>query len=187
MKSFVFIFIGLLFFNPAFAIDVENLTKESKAAIKVLGGDLKGTLQASMKAKGPVDSVAMCHVEAPNIANRVSQAKGMSVARTSLKYRNQSNKPDAWEKYVLEQFEQRKVKGEAVTSLEYSEVIEHGGEKTFRYMKAIPTGEICLTCHGSNVAEPIANKIKSLYPDDKATGYNKGDVRGAFTVILPFK
>jgi hypothetical protein len=135
-----------------------------------------------MKASGPVDSITVCNIDAPNIAKKVSTDKGMKVARTSLKFRNQSNQPDAWEKSVLEQFQQRKEKGEAVKTLEFSEVSEVDGKKVFRYMKAIPTGDVCLKCHGSNIAEPVSAKINSLYPNDKATGFKKGDIRGAFTV-----
>ena len=184
-KIVIYLIIGLLPIGQALAVDTEQLTQKSRAAIKALGGELKSTLQASMKAKGPVDSVAMCQVEAPKIADKVSEANGMTVARTSLKYRNQKNKPDAWEKSVLEQFEQRKIKGEPVKTLDFSEVTELDGKKVFRYMKAIPTGEVCLKCHGSDVPQPIAAKVNSLYPDDKATGFKKGDIRGAFTVIQP--
>jgi len=182
-RLFAYIIISLLSISQAFAVDTEQLTQKSRAAIKALAGELKSTLQASMKASGPVDTVAMCQLQAPVIANKISQSKGMVVARTSLKYRNQKNKPDAWEKSVLEMFEQRKAKGEAVKTIEYSELTEHNGEKVFRYMKAIPTGEVCLMCHGSNVPQPVINKINSLYTDDKATGFNKGDIRGAFSVI----
>ena len=181
-RLFAYIIISLLSISQALAADTEQLTQKSRAAVKALGGELKSTLQASIKASGPIDSVSMCQVKAPEIANKISQAKGMKVVRTSLKYRNQTNKPDAWEKSVLEKFEQRKAKGEAVNSMEYSELTEHNGEKVFRYMKAIPTSEVCLTCHGSNVPQPIASKINNLYPDDKATGFKKGDIRGAFSV-----
>ena len=181
-KLFAYIIIGLLSISQALAANTEQLTQKSRAAVKALGGELKSTLQTSIKASGPVDSVSMCQIKAPEIANKISQAKGMKVARTSLKYRNQTNKPDAWEKSVLEKFEQRKAKGEAVNSMEYSELTEHNGEEVFRYMKAIPTSEVCLTCHGNNVPQPIASKINSLYPDDKATGFKKGDIRGAFSV-----
>ena len=184
-KIFAYIIISFLPFSQALAVDTEQLTQKSRAAIKALGGELKSTLQASMKAKGPIDSISVCNTEAPEISNKISEAKGLSVARTSLKYRNQENKPDEWEKSVLEQFEQRKAKGEAVKPMDYSELTEIGGKKVFRYMKAIPTAEVCLKCHGSNVALPIAAKINSLYPDDKATGFKKGDIRGAFTVIQP--
>jgi hypothetical protein len=186
-RLFAYIIISLLSISQALAVDTEQLTQKSRAAIKALGGELKSTLQASMKASGPIDSVAMCQLQAPEIANKISQSKGMEVARTSLKYRNQKNKPDAWEKSVLETFEQRKVKGEAVKTMEYSELTERNGEKVFRYMKAIPTGDVCLKCHGSNVSQPILSKINSLYPDDKATGFKKGDIRGAFSVIQSVK
>jgi hypothetical protein len=184
-KITVYLLIAFLSFSQALAADTEQLTQKSRAAVKALGGELKSTLQASMKAKGPINSVAVCQVDAPLIAKKVSDEKGLTVARTSLKTRNQANTPDAWEKSVLEQFEKRKVKGESVEKLEFYEVTELEGQKVFRYMKAIATGEICLKCHGSNVAEPLATKINSLYPNDKATGFNKGDIRGAFTVIQP--
>lgn len=184
---FSYIFIGLLSINQAIAADIEQLTQQSREAIKTLGGELKHTLQTSMKAGGPVESISSCQSEAPQISNKIFDEKGMSVARTSLNYRNPENKPDDWEKFVLEQFESRMVAGEDIQSMEYSELIVHDGDKIFRYMKAIPTAEVCLNCHGSNVSPPIAKKINSLYPGDKATGYMVGDIRGAFSVIQPVK
>ena len=53
---------------------------------------------------------------------------------------------------------------------------------TFRYMKAIPTGGVCLACHGEKIAQPIAAKLDSLYPDDQARGFKQGELRGAFTL-----
>ncbi|MCK5359974.1 MAG: DUF3365 domain-containing protein [Gammaproteobacteria bacterium] len=183
MKKLSLLFIAALIpFNHALAVEPEQLTQNSRAAVKALGGELKATLQASMKANGPVDSITVCNIDAPNIAKKVSTDKGMKVARTSLKFRNETNQPDAWEKAVLEQFQQRKEKGEAVKTLDFSEVSDIDGKKVFRYMKAIPTGDVCLACHGENIKEPVSAKINSLYPDDKATGFNKGDIRGAFTV-----
>ena len=182
-KKLIYIIIGFFPFSQALAIDTEQLTQKSRAAIKMLGGELKATLQASMKANGPVESIAVCNSDAPIISSKVSKDKGLTVERTSLKYRNPDNKPDAWETSVLEQFEQRKQKGEPVKTMEFSELTEHDGQKVFRYMKVIPTGEVCLKCHGSNVQQPIVNKIKSLYPNDMATGFKMGDIRGAFSVI----
>jgi hypothetical protein len=49
-------------------------------------------------------------------------------------------------------------------------------------MKAIPTGAVCLACHGETIAPPIAAKINELYPQDQATGFREGDLRGAFVV-----
>jgi hypothetical protein len=186
-KLYFIIFVSFFTLNQSWAVDTEALTQKSQDAIKTLGGELKATLQASIKAKGPIESISVCNIEASKISQRISDEKGLMVARTSVKYRNFANKPDAWEESVLQQFEQRKIKGEALNSMVYSEVTEYQDKKVFRYMKAIPTDDICLTCHGRNVAEPLAKKILSIYPDDKATGFNKGDIRGAFTVIQPLE
>ena len=182
-KIIAYPFIFLVAFAQAEAVDTEQQLQKSRDAIKMLGGELKNTLQASMKANGPLESITVCRVQAPQIADKVSELTGMTVARTSLSVRNQANKPDAWEKSILQQFEDRKIKGEDVSALDYYELTEHDGKKVFRYMKAIPTMEACLNCHGSDIAEPLAAKINSLYPDDMATGFAVGDIRGAFTVI----
>ncbi len=33
--------------------------------------------------------------------------------------------------------------------------------------------------------EPVKAKLAELYPDDRATGYKEGDIRGAFTLSKP--
>ena len=50
-------------------------------------------------------------------------------------------------------------------------------------MKAIPTAEVCTKCHGVDLQGPVVEKLDELYPNDKARGFSKGDIRGAFTVI----
>jgi hypothetical protein len=182
-KIALYIVIGLLPFTHAQAVDTEQLTQTSRAAVKALGGELKSTLQKSMKADGPVESISLCHKVAIPISNNVSDSQGLKISRTSLKYRNKNNKPDAWEESVLKKFEQRKAGGEAADKIDFGEVTEVDGKQVFRYMKAIPTGDVCLKCHGGNIAEPVAAKLSTLYPDDMATGFSKGDIRGAFTVI----
>ena len=59
---------------------------------------------------------------------------------------------------------------------------EKDGKRVFRYMKAIPTGALCLNCHGTTLAPEVAAKLHELYPADAATGFNAGDLRGAFTI-----
>jgi hypothetical protein len=61
------------------------------------------------------------------------------------------------------------------------------GQPTLRLMKAIPTDEVCLTCHGTHVAPSVLEKIRSLYPHDEAIGYEKGDIRGAFSVTAAIR
>jgi hypothetical protein len=71
--------------------------------------------------------------------------------------------------------------------LEFSEEVIEKGKRHFRYMKAIPTGKVCLSCHGEKLDPAVAAKLKALYPRDKAVGFRSGDIRGAFTIIQPLE
>jgi hypothetical protein len=164
----------------------EALATQARGIAAKFADKLKGELMTAMKADGPVKAIEVCNVAAPAIAGEVS-TDGWTVKRTSLKLRNAKATPDAWEKQTLEFFEAEKAKGADASKLERSEIADVGGVRTFRYMKAIPTAEPCLTCHGGNVAEPVKAKLTELYPQDHATGHQAGDIRGAFTISKPLK
>ena len=67
----------------------------------------------------------------------------------------------------------------------YGEFFNRGGQIERRYMRAIPMDAVCLTCHGAVLAPDLAAVIKSDYPDDQATGFEQGQLRGAFSVTWP--
>ncbi|MDK2779104.1 MAG: DUF3365 domain-containing protein [Pseudomonadota bacterium] len=162
---------------PVQAEDTEALTAEARMQAKALGTQLMGVLKKSIEQDGPEAAIAVCNTQAPEIASALSK-DGWHVARTSLKIRNPENQPDAWEKQTLKEFEARKQAGEDPKMLEATTVAD--GE--FRYMKAIPTAGLCVTCHGVALSEPVTARLAELYPQDKARGFNVGDLRGAFTI-----
>jgi hypothetical protein len=88
---------------------------------------------------------------------------------------------------VLEDFERRKAAGEAAKTLDYAAFELLDGQRVFRYMKAIPTAEVCLNCHGRSLAAPVAARLDELYPHDTARGFSTGDIRGAFTIVQPLE
>jgi hypothetical protein len=160
--------------------------KASRSAAQKYGATLLAELQQAMQNGGPVNGIAVCYDKAAQIATDVSKTEGMTIRRTSLKPRNAANAPDAWETSVLKEFEVRKAQGEPANKLEFSEVVAGaGGQRTFRYMKAIPTAAVCLACHGEHISPELDAKLKELYPSDTARGYREGDLRGAFTIARP--
>jgi len=161
---------------------VDPHVAEARQVIKTFFSRLKGELQKAMKAGGPVHAIEVCNEKAPKIADQVSAETGWYVARTSLKNRAPTNSPLPWEKKVLKEFEARKAAGADVKSLDYHDVVEEEGQKVFRYMKAIPTGKICLKCHGAELDPKVAAKLDELYPSDRARGFKVGDIRGAFVL-----
>ena len=154
-----------------------TLNIEAKAKIKLFATELKTTLQQGIQQSGTEGSIEICNIHAPSIAASNSTG-GWKIARTSLQYRNPKNKPDAWELSVLESFAQRKANGEPIANLETS----LRTDTEFRFVKAIPTGGVCLACHGTDIDNLVSAKLHSLYPDDLAIGFKPGDIRGAFTL-----
>jgi hypothetical protein len=164
---------------------IADNTPKAKAAIKQLGGNLKKELLAAMKQGDPMQAMDVCKTKAMPITAEAQKSSGIAVGRTSEKYRNPENKPDAWETATLQQFATRMGKGEDAKGIDHAEVVTMEGKPVFRYMKALPVAPPCLACHGSNIAPEVQAKIKTLYPEDKATGFNAGALRGAFTVQVP--
>lgn len=162
---------------PAIAADTRQLAAEGAALIPPFQQQLLDTVKAAMQDGGPAKAVEACQSLAPQIAARHSQAP-WRVGRTALKVRNPANAPDVWERRVLEQFAARAAAGEPVAELRHAEVVD--GE--FRLMKAIPTGEPCLACHGGNIKPELAAVIDQRYPQDQARGFALGELRGAFTL-----
>jgi hypothetical protein len=159
---------------------------QARAAVKELGEGLKGQLMAAIKAGGPISAIGVCKTIAPALADKAGAARGLKVGRTSLRVRNPANAPDAWERGVLEDFAAQVKAGTDPGKLEHAETVtDASGASTFRYMKAIPMGAVpCLTCHGA--PEPaLKAEITRLYPQDRATGFKPGELRGAFTVSAP--
>ncbi|HYN76178.1 MAG TPA: DUF3365 domain-containing protein [Lamprocystis sp. (in: g-proteobacteria)] len=159
---------------------------QAKVLMKEFAETLKGELEAAMKSGGPTAAVVVCKDRAPAIAAGVSARSGWEVGRVSLKPRNPKlDTPDAWEKAVLTRFDERKATGEAVDTMAFAEVVQGEQGKQFRFMKAIPTGEVCLACHGSAITPEVAAALDQAYPGDPARGYALGDVRGAFSLAKP--
>lgn len=160
--------------------------EEAKALVKEFATTLQGELQTAMKAGGPTNAIDVCKVRAPAIAADLAGRSGWEVGRTSLRVRNQAmNLPDDWETGVLKAFEERKAAGEPLDTMAFGEVVESEGGKRFRFMKAIPTAEVCLACHGSAITPEVTATLDEQYPGDQARGFALGDIRGAFSLSKP--
>ena len=166
------------------ASDRTALTEQAKAAVAALATALKSELSTAMAAGGPPQAIDVCHSRAPAIAAEISQQQGVEVSRVSLRNRNPDNAPRDWQVGVLKTFQARLEAGEDAGSLTWQEIAETDGGRVFRFMKAIPTQPLCLACHGTAIAPAVQDKLAEWYPDDRATGFSEGDLRGAFVALL---
>ena len=137
--------------------------------------DLKQALQSGMQ-EGPIEAISACRIKAPEIAAAIS-VNGVMVGRSSHRLRNPANAAPEWVAPILELFVADPAKRVPhVTEL---------GDGRVGYVEPIRIQPMCLACHGETVAPELEAKLLELYPDDNATGFRDGDLRGVFWAEFP--
>jgi len=137
--------------------------------------NLKAALTTALR-ESPSSAIAACRVQAPKLAAEAS-ADGVRVGRTSKKLRNPANAPKPWMEPVLERYASEPEGREpVVVSID---------RNTVGYIEPIYLQPMCVTCHGQTIAPELQTMLDELYPDDEATGYAPGDLRGVFWAELP--
>ena len=168
--------------NNATKQDMPPVVKQGVAAIKMLGKELKRNLKAKLKEDtSGLSAIEFCATKAAQITGEVNNKlpKGVSVRRVALKYRNPANKPDFIDTKVLEEF-QKKLNNKTFEKKPI--LVDVNGTK--RVYVPILVDKVCLKCHGQNIEPKISQVIKKYYPNDKATGFKLGDLRGAMVAEI---
>jgi hypothetical protein len=172
---------------PALAAD-EPWVAEARAVASAMPPKLLTVLTDAINTGGPDGAIAVCRDKAPQMAKAASEQSGWMIRRVSLRNRNPKAVPDAWEQSVLADFDRRAEAGEAPATLERAEVVpDAAGQPTRRFMRARPTQPMCTACHGmpDKLGAEVSARLRELYPDDRATGYLPGQIRGAITLKKP--
>ncbi|MFU8763120.1 MAG: DUF3365 domain-containing protein [Haliea sp.] len=160
--------------------DASAVEAEAKALVQQFAGQLKPQLQQAIADGGPGKATAVCANIAPALMDELSASSGWAVRRVSLQPRNTERAlPDAWERGVLERFNAQQAEGAPAQTLNYGAKVEG----RYRYMQAQGVEPLCLMCHGTELAEPVRQALAEYYPEDSATGYSLGEVRGAISLI----
>jgi hypothetical protein len=149
---------------------------------------IRGELTKELELSGPMRALIVCKYTVPEISSALSRKTGWRVTRVALRPRNPAlGSADAWEQKALLDFERRVEKGEKPEGLEVGEFVTEPGGRFYRYVKALPLGPLCVACHGA--PDKLTPNLKALldteYPNDRATGYSVGQVRGAVTIKRP--
>jgi hypothetical protein len=108
---------------------------------------------------------------------------GLTLKRTSFRYRNPGNAPDEAEEAALLHFERSfQASGEPI-----SHMTQRVSETEYRYYEPLFVGEPCLQCHGApeRLTPEVRAILEERYPGDLATGYAAGDFRGLIRVSIP--
>jgi hypothetical protein len=145
------------------------------------GSRLRAELGQAIERDGPLGAIDFCKLEAPRIADQVSAGHGVRLGRVAVegRHRNPANVATGWQAIALSEFQAAVATGAApeqqVKALR--EGLPDGVE--LRVARGIRVEPACLLCHGTSVAPELAARISQRYPDDRATGFSEGELRGA--------
>lgn len=161
--------------------------ERAQAAAKEFSTTLKAALSAQMAQGGTVAAIGFCHDEAPKIAAQVGATHGVRLGRVAVdgRTRNPANAASAWQAEGLAAFKAQVAAG--TPPAELVRVAEAGlpDGVAVRMMRGIAVEPVCLACHGKALSPETATALRRHYPDDAATGFDAGDLRGALWVEVP--
>lgn len=199
MRSFIVlavIFLGLLevgFFQSSMGqqrsadVNHEEALQEARRLADDLGDKIRGLLVQELQRGGPVSALRVCSEVAQEMTREFNRHTGHHARRVSVRYRNPQNLPDGYEQQVLVRMEvenRQKHLGK-----EYVDVVKEENVKVLRYMRPLTVAPVCITCHGpkETMTPEIKRMLTERYPEDRATGFQDGDLRGAISVKIVLK
>ncbi|MFN0068401.1 MAG: TSUP family transporter [Limisphaerales bacterium] len=166
------------------AWDESAVREEGGRIVSAAFNRLSGELMRAMAAGGVSNALAVCSEKAPLLTAEVGATNDVRLRRVALRNRNPANSPDPEERAVLEAFVATVTVG---TSPVPRVAARADGTATY-FAPIVLNNPLCLRCHGTpgkELAEADAALIRRFYPDDRATGFALGDLRGMWRVDFP--
>ncbi|MBX3463681.1 MAG: DUF3365 domain-containing protein [Planctomycetes bacterium] len=162
--------------SPISADDPAQAARRERAAAArdQLAQTLIGELAAALAVGGPTKAIEVCRERAPAIAATVSAERRVRIGRTSQRLRNSANEVPPWARAHV-----------AGSSTQPAFFV--GPAQQLGALYPIQTQPLCLQCHGrgDELKAPVRDALRRLYPQDAATGFAIGDLRGWFWVEVP--
>jgi hypothetical protein len=159
--------------------DQQSYIRKGDSLSKLTFDTLRNTLLRKILSDGVPGAVRFCQVSAGDLTGTYTNEE-LEITRTSMRYRNNSNKPDSLSFSILEKMQAEKDKGAAPVSL-----VLKDDKGVVHFYKPILMQAMCLNCHGSvpgQVQPDVLGVIDSLYPGDLARQYKEGELRGAWHI-----
>jgi hypothetical protein len=136
-------------------------------------------LREGLARGGPRSAFASCHVDSTGVSWRIARSEGIAAGRTSDRLRNPTNAPRPWAAPLVTANAGRQVRDVEGFAVDL-------GSK-LGVLRPIVLQPMCTGCHGP--ADRISNEVKQMlidrYPQDRATGFTNGEIRGWYWVEMP--
>ena len=149
-----------------------------------ISGEAQATLftavSDALQQGGAEYAVEYCNLQATSIVDSLSRQHTAKIGRVSDRNRNpENNLKNKAEKKLWKEMAKAVKAGNAHDTL-----LMEGNELVF-YRPIRTLMPACLECHGTpeeDILPSTLEKIKTLYPDDKATGYELNEFRGMWKI-----
>ena len=153
---------------------VRRNVEQSIQALNQMRESLAATIDTPSVDKGTFKRVC---APVGKRARALGQENGWTVQQLAEKYRNPANQLDAEARRLHQQF----ADSSGLTD-RWIRTTRNGTEG-WRYARRIPVQPSCTACHGPKEQRP--EFVKTGYPEDRAYGFEAGDLRGLYSVFVP--
>ncbi len=135
----------------------------------------------------PVLAIGALHLKDYKLpAAAPGKAAVTALRRTSLQVRNPANSPDLADRAALDLIKAQLEQGDPVAKVLVQRVSWVGQPPEWRVYRPLSALKQCLECHGATaaLAPGVTDRLKELYPGDRAVDYKTGDWRGLIRVSI---
>lgn len=185
LRFAVFAFVAILASGAALAhgedVPVEQkkaLAAESAAEIVKMRSSLARTFIKTDTVVTEDTFKSVCGAVAKRV-KEITGKEGFTVRHASAKNRNPANAATVEELALIDRFQTEP----GVRELQDETLVN--GKRFSRHTLPIYVEEACLSCHGAKEKRP--GFVVSKYPEDKAYGFETGDLRGIISILVPLE
>lgn len=146
---------------------------------------LSANLQSAIQSGGVSNALPFCSLAASPLTASMAEKHGVTLKRVTHKPRNPTAKANAQELAVLQAFEAALITTTNPPAPFATNLVL--GQATF-FAPIVINNELCLKCHGEpgrDISIADLAIIRQHYPQDEATGFAFGQLRGAWRIDFP--
>jgi hypothetical protein len=163
--------------DPALARRAQTIIAETFAT-------MSQNLMQALAAGGVAKAVPFCKENVAGLARGLAEKHHVKIQRVSHKARNPMNRASTDETQLIAAMQSALSQGQAPKS----QVVPLPDGSLVFYAPILIPADTCLKCHGiagETLVPADHDFIRSLYPEDAATGFKLGDLRGLWKLTFP--
>lgn len=156
------------------------LMEKGKRISSNLSGALLAKLSSEIQENGITEAIQYCSVNALPITDSISKAEQVKISRISHRNRNPLNAANSEEIELIKKYISQIETAGALTPT----IVTRDNKHTY-YAPIVIAMPTCLKCHGkpdTDIDAQVMSTLNTIYPEDKATGFEMGELRGLFKI-----